>query len=112
MCGAPGRESAARDRPIDTCVHGRRLWYAREPRTESVCVCFVRFLRHVDTVADIIEPKTRARQLCLTGTGASGRLRTVQRRRDGTGRAWAFRGSTADRPYLASPKRKAKNRIN
>ena len=61
-----------------TCVHGCRLWHAREPRTESVCVCFVRFLRHVDTVADIIEPKTRARQLCLTGTGASGRLRTVQ----------------------------------
>ena len=26
-----------------TCVHGRRLWYAREPRTESVYVCFVRF---------------------------------------------------------------------
>ena len=26
-----------------TCVHGRRLWYAREPRTGSVCVCFVRF---------------------------------------------------------------------
>ena len=26
-----------------TCVHGRRLWYAREPRTESVCVRFVRF---------------------------------------------------------------------
>ena len=26
-----------------TCVHGCLLWYAREPRTESVCVRFVRF---------------------------------------------------------------------
>ena len=40
-----------------TCVHGCRLWYAREPRTE-VCVCvFPRFLRHVDTVADIVDPR-------------------------------------------------------
>ena len=44
MCGAPGRESAARDRPIDMCS---RLSALVCPRAEdgSVCVCVSPFFK-------------------------------------------------------------------
>ena len=55
MRGAPGRESA-RDRPIDMCS---RLSALVCPRAEDgKCVCaFRQVLRHVDTVADIVDPR-------------------------------------------------------
>ena len=57
MCGAPGRESAARDRPIDMCSRPSALVCPRAEDGKCVCVFRQVFLRHVDTVADIVDPR-------------------------------------------------------
>ena len=77
----PGRESGARDRPIDVCSRLSALVCLRAVNGD-VCVCVFPSLdctveKKVASQRPIV-PSSSAAQLCLTGTGASGRLRTVQ----------------------------------
>ena len=77
MCGAPGRESDARDRPIDVCSRLSAL-VCLQAVNGDVCVCVF------PSLDCIVEKKVASQRpiapslTCLTGTGASGRLRTVQ----------------------------------
>ena len=78
MCGAPGRESDARDRPIDVCSRLSALVCLQAVKYGDVCVCVF------PSLDCIVEKKVASQRpivpslTCLTGTGASGRLRTVQ----------------------------------